>query len=273
MKETTDINANEQKILLFRPIDDLLFNLMYQDKDACQELIRTILEDDSLIVLEVRAQDTIPNLLGRGVRLDVTCKMQDGRIVNVEVQRFDSDDHYRRIRYNSSVLTARHTSKGTDFKDVVDVYVIYITEFDIIISEKTVCHIQSVIQETGDVIDDGLHRIIVNAAKNDGSKQARLMKHFRENYFEDDEFPETSKQIKYYKKNPEGRKNMCNLMQEIVNEEKARDLVRYIETIAESIRGTEEDACHILKVSYDDYKNAKKYIEEIEMKNFDKVIA
>ena len=266
------LKSAEQKALLLRPIDDLLFNLMYQDKGACQELIRTILEDESLIVLDVIAQNTIPNLLGRGVRLDVTCKTSDKRIINVEVQRFDSDDHFRRIRYNASVLTARHTMKGTNFKDTSEVYIIYITEFDIINSDKTVCHIESFIRETGKIIDDGLHRIVVNAAKYDGSKTARLMAHFREKYFEDEEFPESTKQMKYYKKNSKGRKEMCKLMDSIIREFEAQTLVRNIETIADSIQGTEQDACRILKVSYEDYLNAKNLLEEAASKEADEVL-
>ena len=46
---------NVQNVKLFRPIDDLLINLMYQDKAACQELIRTILDDDTIIVKNVTA--------------------------------------------------------------------------------------------------------------------------------------------------------------------------------------------------------------------------
>lgn len=65
---------NVKNVKLFRPIDDLLFNLMYQDKAACQELIRTILNDETIIVKSVTAQDNIPNLYGRGVRLDVLCE-------------------------------------------------------------------------------------------------------------------------------------------------------------------------------------------------------
>lgn len=273
MERLNALQAAVKKILQLRPIDDLLFNLMYQDKAACQELIRTILEDDSLVVLNVTAQNTIPNLLGRGVRLDVTCRTKDGRIVYVEVQRFDYDDHYRRIRCNSSVLTARHTPKGVDFKDVVEVYCIFITEFDIIKSEKTVYHIDSFIRETGEIIEDDLHRIIVNAARYDGSKSARLMKHFRESFFEDNEFPESSKQIRFFKNSPEGRIQMSKIMETILREQELLLLVRNIETIADSIACTEEEACRILKVSFEDYQNAKKNLEEVETEEYDNIFA
>lgn len=245
---------NVQNVMMFRPIDDLLFNLMYQDKDACQELIRTILGDDSLKVISVTAQDSIPNLVGRGVRLDVLCETADGKQINVEVQRMDSDDHYRRIRYNASAITARHTSKGTDFRDVVEVYVIYITEFDLFDTDKTVCNIDSVIRETGKVIDDGLHRIIVNAKINDGTKTARLMTHFRENDFSDSEFPEASKQIRYYKHTEEGSKQMSSIMSKMMQE--------YAEEYAEEY--AKEYAEEYAKERIE-YRDAEQLIENVNM--------
>ena len=249
---------NVQNVMMFRPIDDLLFNLMYQDKDACQELIRTILGDDSLKVISVTAQDSIPNLVGRGVRLDVLCETADGKQINVEVQRMDSDDHYRRIRYNASAITARHTSKGTDFRDVVEVYVIYITEFDLFDTDKTVCNIDSVIRETGKVIDDGLHRIIVNAKINDGTKTARLMTHFRENDFSDNEFPEASKQIRYYKHTEEGSKQMSSIMSKMMQEYAEEYAKEYAEEYAKEY--AEEYANERIE-----YRDAEQLIENVNM--------
>ena len=65
---------NTDTVNKLRPIDDLLFSLIYENKEACQELIRTLLSDDSLVVDEVTAQKTITNLIGRSVRLDVLCR-------------------------------------------------------------------------------------------------------------------------------------------------------------------------------------------------------
>lgn len=272
---------NVQNVMLFRPIDDLLFNLMYQDKmyqdkAACQELIRTILDDDAITVISVTAQDSVPNLYGRGVRLDVLCKTGTGKLINVEVQRKDNDDHFRRMRYNASVITSRYTSKGTDFRDVVEVYVIYITEFEITKSTKTVCHVESVIKETGEFIDDGLHRIIVNAKINDGTKAARLMKHFRERDFTDNEFPEASKQIRYYKHTEKGRKAMSSVMEQIINDwvierdkerDKERDavtLVQNVDKLAKRFNVTTAEACTFLDKTIADYEEAQRIIERAE---------
>ena len=43
-----------------------------------------------------------------------------------------------------------------------EVYVVYISEFDIFEKNRAVYYVESVIKEIGDVIDDGLHRIFVN---------------------------------------------------------------------------------------------------------------
>lgn len=265
-----------QNVMLLRPIDDLLFNLIYQDKDACQELIRTILEDETLIVISVATQDSISNLKGRGVRLDALCKTSDGRLINVEVQRRDNDDHYRRIRYNASAITMRHTSKGTDFQDVAEVYIIYITEFNIIDTDKTVCHIDSVLRETGKVIDDGLHRIIVNAGVNDGTKSAKLMAHFRKSDFTDSDFPEASKQMKYFKHTEDGGKRMSTVMEKIINDcvkeriierDRERDALIFIENVDKLSRRfnvTTAEACTFLDKTIEDYELAKEIVENAE---------
>ena len=65
---------------------------------------------------------------------------------------------------------------------------------------------------------------------------------------------------------------MCKLMDSIIREFEAQTLVRNIETIADSIQGTEQDACRILKVSYEDYLNAKKLLEEAASKEADEVL-
>ena len=180
------------------------------------------------------------------------------------------------MRYNASVITARYTSKGTDFKDVAEVYVIYITEFKITTSKKTVCHVESVIKETGEFIDDGLHRVIVNAKIDDGSKAARLMKHFRESDFSDNEFPETSKQIRYYKHTEEGSKAMSSIMEQMMTdyaEEYAEEYAEYKESVtfienvdklAKRFNVTTAEACTFLDKTIEDYERAQQIIKKEE---------
>jgi len=48
----------------------------------------------------------------------------------------DYDDHQKRVRYIGSNVDTRITEKGIDFKDIPDVYVIYLTKFDVFGKKK-----------------------------------------------------------------------------------------------------------------------------------------
>ena len=66
------------------------------DIPACQEILRTILEDEKLIVNDVIVQSSERNIYGRSVRLDALCMLGDGSLCNIEIQRSDSDNHLKR---------------------------------------------------------------------------------------------------------------------------------------------------------------------------------
>ena len=87
------------------PIDDLMFRKLAEDKEFCQEMLRIILEDDGLVVVEAIPQWTGTNLQGRSVILDARCITGEGSQVNVEVQKANDDNHQKRVRYNGAVLT------------------------------------------------------------------------------------------------------------------------------------------------------------------------
>lgn len=67
-------------------IDDTLFQKMAEDVGFCEELISTVL-GEKVEVLKVIKQDSLKNLQGRSVILDAWCKLQDGRVVYVEVEK------------------------------------------------------------------------------------------------------------------------------------------------------------------------------------------
>lgn len=70
-----------------RPIDDVFFEVLASNKEVCEEILRTILEDNSLVVDEVITQESERNLFGRSVRLDALCTLGNGTKCNIEVQR------------------------------------------------------------------------------------------------------------------------------------------------------------------------------------------
>ena len=69
------------------PIDDDLFKKMAEDSEFCQEIIRVILGDLELQVVELKDQHSVKNLQGRSVILDALCVDHLGEYVTVEVQK------------------------------------------------------------------------------------------------------------------------------------------------------------------------------------------
>lgn len=98
-------------------IDDTLFQKMAEDIGFCEEVISTILQQ-KVIVKKVTPQDSIKNLQGRSVVLDVLCILESGQECNVEVQKADDDNHVKRVRYNTSCITANITTPGSKFEKV-----------------------------------------------------------------------------------------------------------------------------------------------------------
>ena len=71
----------------FRLLDDKFMTVVFQNSIACVELVlRIILDSPSLSVSKVITQDTLKNLHGRGLCLDIHA-FAEGREYNIEIQR------------------------------------------------------------------------------------------------------------------------------------------------------------------------------------------
>lgn len=99
----------------FRLIDDVFFEVFAEDEEACQEILRVILEDGQLAVLDVVVQSSKRNIYGRLVRLDALCTLGDGKKCNIEVQRA-YDDGLHELYVNTKV------KDGSKISDLMDCF-------------------------------------------------------------------------------------------------------------------------------------------------------
>ena len=209
--------SNKAKIredaMKMNPIDDAMFVKMAEDLGFCEELLQVIMGDKDLKVLEHHHQHVVKNLQGRSCTLDLLCKLGTGHTVLVEVQKADDDDHQRRVRYESSVLTANITDPGTKFEKVPDVISVFISRFDLFASGRSSYHVDRVLRETGQVVDNGAMEIYVNAQIDDGTDIADLMKVFSEDAVYDDRFPNASERKRIFKTTEEGVRQMCEIIE------------------------------------------------------------
>lgn len=215
-----------QAIEKLRPIDDTLFELLARNPSVLEEILSIILENEKLAVKRSMTQEVLRNFNARSVILDSMCDISSDkqRLVDVEVQRSNNDDHLRRVRYNSSSITIRNTKEGEKFKDIPDVYIIYITEKDFLKLGYTTYHIGEIIRENGNRVDDGVVKVFVNAEIDDGTKTAALMKCFLQTKVEDDRFPKLSAEMKRLKETKGGVELMCKIIDDLIEGE--RDVIR-----------------------------------------------
>ena len=201
------------------PIDDLMFRKMAEHKEFCEEILRVILDDYELVVTDNMQQFDLKNLQGRSVVLDAKCITGDGRYINIEVQKANDDNHLKRVRYNASVLTANVTETGKQFEFVPDICIIFISAFDLFKGNLPLYHVVKTVKETGQVIEDGLTEVYVNAAVDDGSKLAKLMKVFTKNdVYDEADFPVTSEIKARFKKDEGGTVKMDATLQKWMQE-------------------------------------------------------
>lgn len=207
------------------PMDDLLFRKMAEDQAFCEEILRVILSDPELTVLECTPQFDVTNLQGRSAAFDAHCILDGGKQTIIEVQKADDDNHQKRMRYNGALLTANITDPGECFQNVPSVCAVLISRFDIFHGGLPLYHVDRVIRENGKTVDNGFAEVYVNAKIKDGSDVSQLMEIFVEDNAYSDKFPVTSSIKRRFKQTEEGQQIMCEIMEKIRSEAKAEGWV------------------------------------------------
>ena len=211
-KEQT-LEEKMEQVKDFRPIDDTFFEVLADDIGVCQEMLQIILGDEKLIVKDVIVQSSKRNLYGRSVRLDALCTLGNGKKTNIEVQRSDNDDHLKRVRFNASSITVRESQKGDKFKNIVDLIVVYISQFDIFHGNRVLYHVDNVVRETQERVDDGFERVFVNTAVKDGTTISEYMSCFLQKEVNNAKFPKLTKRMNYLKHEEGGVDAVCEVME------------------------------------------------------------
>ena len=206
------------QIQRFRPIDDTLMSVVFQDIDCTQFLIRTLLQDDGLSVTEVETQNSLKNLRGRSVRLDITAHDKTGKIYNIEVQRKDAGALPKRARYNSAMLDANVTKPGDELENLPETYVIFITENDYFQKKLPLYHVDRTIRELSEQFQDEAHIIYVNGQYRGNDPIGSVMHDFFCADPKDMNNQILADEVAKYKDTDKGVSSMCRIMEELTNE-------------------------------------------------------
>lgn len=207
-----------QRLRGFRLLDDDFMTKVFEDISCAELLLRIILNDEGIRVLEAHSQRGIKNLQGRSVKLDILAVDSHNRVFNVEVQRSDRGAGAKRARYNSALIDANVTEPGDHYEDLNETFVIFITENDVMKAGLPIYHIDRVVRETGKLFEDEEHIIYVNSQIKDETKLGRLMHDFSCTDAKDMYNKVLADRVRYFKEDERGVEIMCREMEIMRNQ-------------------------------------------------------
>ena len=164
MLDTEDVRRARYREIIqsLTLMDDIFMTAVFQDSLPCVDLVlQIILDRPNLRATRVVTQDTLKNLHGHDLRLDIHA-FADGQEFNIEIQRAKKGAEPRRARYHSSMMDANALPEGADYARLPESYVIFITETDVLGGGQPLYVIERVIRGGGGRFDDGTHIIYVN---------------------------------------------------------------------------------------------------------------
>ena len=198
--------------------DDFLTKCFEGDPKYIQLVLRIVLEMPDLVVVDVRTQVFVENLLHRSVRLDILATDSAGRRINVEIQRSDKGAGRKRARYNSSMMDANLLRKGENFDELPETYVVFITEHDVIGDGQPLYKVERYISGSNKKFEDGSHILYVNGAYRDETPIGKLMHDFSCTAPDDMYYGELAERVRFFKESKEGISIMCKVMEDMRNE-------------------------------------------------------
>lgn len=207
-----------QRLRGFRLLDDDFMTKVFEDISCAELLLRIILNDEGIRVLEAHSQRGIKNLQGRSVKLDILAVDSHNRVFNVEVQRSDRGAGAKTARYNSALIDANVTEPGDQYEDLNETFVIFITENDVMKAGLPIYHIDRVVRETGKLFEDEEHIIYVNSQIKDETKLGRLMHDFSCTDAKDMYNKVLADRVRYFKEDERGVEIMCREMEIMRNQ-------------------------------------------------------
>lgn len=233
-------------------MDDIFMNKVFEnDTERTALLLRIILNNDKIKVIKAVTQQKLKNLSGHDLHLDILAQEENGRLFNVEIQRDDEGAPVKRARYYSSVLDVHFLDAGEKYDKLNDVYVIFITEHDVLHRNHPIYNVERVIKDDGTAFADGSKIVYVNASCQSDTPLGRLMQDFNCANPDKMHYKELADRVSFFKKTKEGEKTMTDIIElyaakrakeavqktaQARNIELAKDLLSEGETIERTVR-------------------------------------
>ncbi|EID85233.1 hypothetical protein MSI_12320 [Treponema sp. JC4] len=223
MQETVFDNINPavlERVRNLRLIDDELMTVVFSgDKKATELLIRILLNRNDLTVTKSMTQVEKHNLFGRSVKLDVVAEDIFKTEYNIEIQRADEGADPRRIRYHQAMLDSHTLNRSQKFKDLPNLYIIFILEHDMFERGQAVYHVNKTLDikdEDGKYLpfDDGCNIMYINGDYRGDTPLGKLMHDFSTSNADDMYFDELASKVRFHKQDEQGVQMASKIVEE-----------------------------------------------------------
>ncbi len=246
-KNVENISFKEQvqkDIQDFILMDDEFFNICFKNNTkAVTRILRVILKDENLEIIDLKIQEKFSNLKGHSVYLDIIARNKiTNTIYNIEIQNTKwkkSGASPERARYHVDIYDTHNLKKNQDFKNLPTTFVIFITEtpttFVIFITETDVFgeglpiyKIQRYFEHNHKPFNDRSHIIYVNGAYEGNDDIGKLVHDFKcknpdEFYFED-----LAEKVKFLKNTEEGNMELSPTLKKTADKYIKQNKNKYI---------------------------------------------
>ena len=236
VKEKTVLQTYEEKrerVQEFNLTSDLFAGKVFEGIEACQELCRLLLRDQSVVLQNVRTQYVIRNLETHSMELDIFAERNNGDMVGIELQMYEETAPFKRTRYYLSGIDMSILEKGKDYDALPAVTMVYITKKDFIGHGSGCYLIERKADSQGDITDigsetqntinisNGVKERYYNLKYPTGDEKVdELLSYFRDSdpYYKTETFSRIVERVRYFKVQEKGVNVMCEIADRIRNE-------------------------------------------------------
>ena len=224
------------QIKKLRLIDDMLMTKAFDGCNECgQVLLQVILNNATLKVETTKTQYFLDSIEGHSVRLDIYAVDAEGKYYDVEIQRVNKDASAKRARYHSAMLDSYALPKGKKYNDLVDTYVIFITEKDVWGEGLPSYSVERCFMHSGNQIHDGAHILYINGELQDDTALGRLKSDMFCESPKDMHYKELAERVSYLKDEKGGIYTMCEFSEALINQGREQGIEQGITRVAQNM--------------------------------------
>ena len=192
--------------------DDMMFSTVLSEPQKCQEFLQRILGITIVELEMVTEQKTMKNKrFGKGIRLDIYVKDQDGNVYDLEMQMTNTKELELRSRYYHSEMDGYQIKAGHPYNELKNSIVIFICDFDMFERNRSVyTFVNQCVEEKDVILEDKRQTLFVNiSGKRAGlSEELSVLLDYLKTSEPKDEFTKgLDEEVKSVRKDQEWRDN------------------------------------------------------------------